>query len=98
MQIPIITTGTLPSSCTAGGNTGKQKYPIVDFQGLLTASELKYAQLCACIDFFQLVKTAQYMQEGLTFREATIKYLTSKNYKIVRCEETHNQFRKLGIT
>jgi hypothetical protein len=47
----------------------------VDFEGKLTASELEYCKLVARTDFFQLVRTAIYMNEGLSFRDATIKYL-----------------------
>lgn len=45
-------------------------------KGELTEKELEYVRLVSHTNFFQLIRTAVYMQEGLSFREATIKYLT----------------------
>jgi hypothetical protein len=41
----------------------------------MTDDEKKYAGLVARTNFFQLIRMAVYMNEGLTFRESVIKYL-----------------------
>lgn len=61
-------------SLVTGGINTQVQFPA----GSLTDEELKYCRLVMTTDFFQLVRTAVYMSEGLTFKEATIKYLTAK--------------------
>ena len=40
----------------------------------LTESELEYVRLVARTNFFQLIRTVVYMNEGMNFRQATTKY------------------------
>lgn len=65
---------SLHSLITGGINT-RITFP----DGSLTESERDYCRLVATSDFFQLVRTAFYMNEGLSFRDATIKYLKAKH-------------------
>lgn len=62
------------TSLVNGGINTRVTFPA----GSLTKSEMDYCRLVATCDFFQLVRTAFYMNEGMSFREATIKYLKAK--------------------
>lgn len=40
----------------------------------LSESELEYVRLVARVNFFQLIRTVVYMNEGMNFRQATTHY------------------------
>lgn len=63
---------------TSGQNNFNSAANVVNF-GTLTDKEVEYCRLVATSDFFQLVRTKHYMEnDGLSFKDATIKYLQAK--------------------
>lgn len=59
----------------------------VIFNPPLTPSQLSYARLCARTNFYQLVLMAKYMNEGMTFEEAVVKYLRKYEKPVVKQHE-----------